>query len=127
MAENALNVPSPAQYSRFVQRLHRRYENWFDALPPGAPDRALMEQALGTLQSRGLDLSAALRVLRQAVMERIIVLDCEQQAPLAVVTKAVTELAELALTVPAPRCAPNSTAGMVRLKALPARKSSSGS
>ncbi len=97
MAENALNVPSPAQYSRFVQRLHRRYENWFDALPPGAPDRALMEQALGTLQSRGLDLSAALRVLRQLVMERIIVLDCEQQAPLAVVTKAVTELAELAL------------------------------
>ena len=97
MAENALNVPSPAQYSRFVQRLHRRYENWFDALPPGAPDLALMEQALATLQSRGLDLSASLRVLRQLVMERIITLDCEQSAPLVVVTKAVTELAELTL------------------------------
>ena len=97
MAENALNVPSPAQYSRFVQRLHRRYENWFDALPPGAPDLALMKQALATLQSRGLDLSASLRVLRQLVMERIITLDCEQSAPLAIVTKAVTELAELTL------------------------------
>ena len=97
MAEQALNESSPAQYSRFVQRLHRRYENWFDALPPGAPDRALMEQALSTLQSRGLDLSASLRVLRQLVMERIITLDCEQSAPLSIVTKAVTELAEIAL------------------------------
>ncbi|QXZ08655.1 bifunctional [glutamate--ammonia ligase]-adenylyl-L-tyrosine phosphorylase/[glutamate--ammonia-ligase] adenylyltransferase [Comamonas sp. Y33R10-2] len=97
MADNALNVSSPAQYSRFVQRLHRRYENWFDALPPGAPDRALMEQALTTLQSRGLDLSAALRVLRQLVMDRIIALDCEQSAPLSIVTRAVTELAEIAL------------------------------
>ena len=97
MAEQALNESSPAQYSRFVQRLHRRYENWFDALPPGPPDRALMEQALNTLQQRGLDLSAALRVLRQLVMERCIVLDCEQSAPLSIVVKAVTELAELAL------------------------------
>ena len=97
MAENALNVSSPAQYSRFVQRLHRRYENWFDALPLGAPVRPLMEQALATLQSRGLDLPAALRVLRQLVMDRIIALDCEQGAPLSVVTRAVTELAELAL------------------------------
>lgn len=96
MAEQALNESSPAQYSRFVQRLHRRYENWFDALPPGPPDRALMEQALNTLQQRGLDLSAALRVLRQLVMERCIVLDCEQSAPLSIVVKAVTELAELA-------------------------------
>ena len=97
MAENTLNASSPAQYSRFVQRLHRRYEDWFDVLPPGPPDRALMERALATLQARELDLSASLRVLRQLVMERLIVLDCEQAAPLSVVTKAVTELAELAL------------------------------
>ena len=97
MAENTLNASSPAQYSRFVQRLHRRYEDWFDVLPPGPPDRVLMERALATLQARELDLSASLRVLRQLVMERLIVLDCEQAAPLSVVTKAVTELAELAL------------------------------
>jgi [glutamine synthetase] adenylyltransferase / [glutamine synthetase]-adenylyl-L-tyrosine phosphorylase len=40
---------------------------------------------------------AGLRVLRQVVMERLVVLDCEQGAPLAEVTRAVTELAELAL------------------------------
>src|SRR5690606_30513148 len=39
----------------------------------------------------------ALRVLRQLVMERLVVLDCEQQAPLADITRAVTELAEIAL------------------------------
>lgn len=97
MADNALNISSLAQYSRFQQRLHRRYENWFDALPPGAPDKALMEQALATLAQRGLDLSSSLRVLRQLVMDRLITLDCEQSATLSVVTKAVTELAELAL------------------------------
>lgn len=97
MADNAVNVSSSARYSRFYQRLHRRYDSWFDVLPPGAPDKALMEQALAGLQQRGLDLPASLRVLRQLVVERAMVLDCEQQAPLDVVTRAVTELAELAL------------------------------
>ena len=56
-----------------------------------------MAQTLAALRERGLELGAALRVLRQLVMERLVVLDCEQQAPLATVTHAVTELAELAL------------------------------
>nr|WP_275405890.1 hypothetical protein [Delftia lacustris] len=92
-----MNVPAQAAYSRFHQRLHRRYGDELSLLPPGPPERASMEQALAALLERGLDLSAALRVLRQLVMERTMVLDCEQQAPLAVVTRAVTELAELAL------------------------------
>ncbi len=97
MADTALNVPAQAAYSRFHQRLHRRYGDELSLLPPGPPERASMEQALSALLERGLDLSAALRVLRQLVMERTMVLDCEQQAPLAVVTRAVTEPAELAL------------------------------
>lgn len=36
-------------------------------------------------------------MLRQLVMERLIQLDCEAQTPLADITRAVTELAELAL------------------------------
>lgn len=56
-----------------------------------------MAQTLAALREQGLELGAALRVLRQLVMERLVVLDCEQQAPLATVTRAVTELAELAL------------------------------
>ena len=56
-----------------------------------------MEAALQQLQQQGLDLSACLRVLRQLVMERLVVLDCEQRVDLEVVTRAMTELAELAL------------------------------
>lgn len=86
-----------AEHSRYVQRIRRRYAGELDLLPPGAPDHAVMTAALAALRERGLDLGAALRVLRQLVMERLVVLDCEQGAPLATVTRAVTDLAELAL------------------------------
>lgn len=56
-----------------------------------------MLSCLQELQGRGLPGPAALRVLRQLVMERLAVLDCEAGAPLSEVTRAVTELAELAL------------------------------
>ena len=62
-----------------------------------------MESTLLALRAQGLDTSAALRVLRQLVMERLAVLDCDgppaEQAALNVVTCAMTELAELALDV----------------------------
>ena len=86
-----------AEYSRLVQRLRRRYAPMLSALPPGPPVRDTMEQALAELLPQLGELGAALRVLRQLVIERLVVLDCEQQAPLEVVTRAVTELAELAL------------------------------
>ena len=82
-----------------MQRLRRRYETQLPLLPAGAPLRASLQQALGALQAQGFDTSAALRMLRQLVMERLIQLDCDQQAALQVVTRAVTELAELALDV----------------------------
>ncbi len=84
-------------HSRFVQRLRRRYADQLHLLPPGAPVRATMEATLATLRATGLDTGAALRSLRQLVMERLVVLDCDAQAPLDVVTRAVTELAEIAL------------------------------
>lgn len=86
-----------ADHSRFVQRVRRRYENELDCLPAGVPTRATMAQCLSYLRERGLLLPAALRALRQLVMERLVVLDCEQGAALGDVTRAVTELAELAL------------------------------
>jgi glutamate-ammonia-ligase adenylyltransferase len=86
-----------AAYSRFVQRVRRRYASELDCLPPGAPVHASMQACLAQLLERGLAMPAALRVLRQLVLERLVVLDCEQEAPLQVVTRAVTELAELAL------------------------------
>ena len=84
-------------HSRFYQRLHRRYADELALFPAGVPVRALMEQALLALGRQGLDLSAALRVLRQLVLERLVQLDCAQQAPLTAVMQAMTELAELAL------------------------------
>jgi len=86
-----------ASHSRFHQRLQRRYADEFSVLPPGAPTRATMAEALAALRARGHDTGAALRILRQVVMERLMRLDCEQGAPLSDITRATTELAELAL------------------------------
>ena len=86
-----------AEHSRFYQRLHRRYGNDLALLPPGPPVLATMEQAYDALRERGCDTGTALRVVRQLVMERLIQLDCDAAAPLPDITRAVTELAELAL------------------------------
>ena len=98
---NALPELTPpdrrAEHSRFVQRVRRRYPDELGCLPPGEPVRATMQATLSVLVQRGLPMPAALRVLRQLVLERLVVLDCEQGASLQAVTRAVTELAEIAL------------------------------
>ena len=86
-----------SDYSRFVQRIRRRYGAQMHLLPGGAPLFENMQTAFQALRAEGLTIGAALRVLRQLVMERLVVLDCEGQAQLQVVTRAMTELAELAL------------------------------
>ena len=95
--------PTGSAYSRCVQRIRRRYAEQMVLLADGAPLRPGMQLTLDALLASGLATGAALRVLRQLVLERLVVLDCdgacESQAPLAVVTRAMTELAELALDV----------------------------
>ncbi len=87
-----------AEYSRLVQRLRRRYGDWLAQLAPGAPVAATMQGCYQWLrQTAGLDVSDALRCLRQCVIERLVVLDTEQGADLSVVTRAMTELAEFSL------------------------------
>jgi [glutamine synthetase] adenylyltransferase / [glutamine synthetase]-adenylyl-L-tyrosine phosphorylase len=88
-----------ANYSRFFQRIDRRYADFLALLAPGEPQRAAMQNTYDALHGKGLDVSAALRILRQLVMHRLIKLDCEQHAALSVVTRAVTDLAELALEI----------------------------
>ena len=90
-------APALAEHSRFVQRIRRRYADELACLPPGAPTHATLQPALAKLRERGHDVPSALRVLRQLVLERLAVLDCEQQTPLIVITRSMTELAELAL------------------------------
>ena len=86
-----------SDYSRFQQRLQRRYQPQLALLPAGAPVRAHMEQAFAILSQGGASLSDGLRIVRQLVMHRLMQLDCDTQAPLQVVTTGVTELAEWAL------------------------------
>jgi len=90
-----------ADHSRFVQRIRRRYGPELSLLPPGAPTGETMRTCLARLRQAGQpghgDLGAALRILRQLVIERLVTLDCEQGAPLEVVTHGMTELAEIAL------------------------------
>ena len=105
-----------ADYSRFSQRIRRRYNNWLALLPPGPPHKQAMETTLAALLGEGLKLGAALRVLRQLVIERLVVMDCgtyteptaaapntienhrsADEPTLNRVTQAMTELAELAL------------------------------
>ena len=86
-----------AVHSRFVQRLRRRYAAELHLLAPGAPVREHMAATYAALRTRGDSAADALRIVRQLVMERLVTIDCEQQAPLDQVTQAVTELAEFAL------------------------------
>jgi glutamate-ammonia-ligase adenylyltransferase len=92
-------MPPLSAHSRFVQRLRRRYADELSLLPPGEPLRPAMAQAYERLRARGDSAADALRIVRQLVMERLVVLDCDAGAPLAVVTTAVTQLAEFALDI----------------------------
>ena len=92
------SLPNLSTYSRFVQRLRRRYENELHLLPAGAPVLATMQTCFQALRQTH-SCSDALRMLRQLVMERLVVLDCDQDASLDVVTHAVTTLGEFTLDI----------------------------
>ena len=86
-----------AEGSRLVQRLRRRYAAHLLQLPAGTPNPEMLARCFSSLQIEWSDPADALRVLRQLVMERLVVLDCEQQAPLQTVTQTMTWLAEFSL------------------------------
>ena len=86
-----------AEGSRLVQRLRRRYTAHLLQLPAGTPNPEMLARCFSSLQIEWPDPADALRVLRQLVMERLVVLDCEQQAPLQTVTQTMTWLAEFSL------------------------------
>jgi len=92
------SLPHLSAYSRLVQRLRRRYANELHLLPEGAPVLATMQACFEALR-RTHNCADALRMLRQLVMERLVVLDCEQGASLDVITHAVTKLGELTLDI----------------------------
>ncbi|MEJ6021496.1 bifunctional [glutamate--ammonia ligase]-adenylyl-L-tyrosine phosphorylase/[glutamate--ammonia-ligase] adenylyltransferase [Ramlibacter sp. PS4R-6] len=88
-----------SDHSRFAQRLRRRYAGELALLPPGPPVHDTLRRCYDSLRTAGHEPGTALRILRQLAMERLIALDCDEGAPLATVTRAVTELAEFALDI----------------------------
>jgi glutamate-ammonia-ligase adenylyltransferase len=84
-------------HARYGQRVRRRYEGQLQMLAAGVPETARMHETYQGLRAQGLDTAAALRTLRQLVLERLLCLDCDEGVPLPVITQAMTELAEFAL------------------------------
>ncbi|MDE2417107.1 MAG: bifunctional [glutamate--ammonia ligase]-adenylyl-L-tyrosine phosphorylase/[glutamate--ammonia-ligase] adenylyltransferase [Burkholderiales bacterium] len=94
------NATAPlARASRFVQRIHRRYETQLLLLPPGAPMHGEMQIAYDALRATGASIADALRTTRQLVLERLACLDCDEGAALQTVTSTMTALAEWALDI----------------------------
>jgi glutamate-ammonia-ligase adenylyltransferase len=89
--------PATADHSRYVQRVRRVRRADLALLTAGPPTRASMQATLDAWLVRGRTLASALRLTRQLVMERLVVLDVEAQADVEVVTRAMTELAEVTL------------------------------
>ena len=93
------NPPAAADHSRFVQRVRRRHAAELPLLAPGLPDARTVCALVARLQAGGRSLPAALRAVRQLVLERLAVLDIEQAASLQDVTATMTTLAEATLEI----------------------------
>jgi glutamate-ammonia-ligase adenylyltransferase len=93
----ASSAAAVSEHSRFAQRVRRRYAELLPLLQPGLPDRSAMQSLSDALIVRGMDLASAMRATRQMVLERLLVLDCEQDCGLAHVTASMTALAEWSL------------------------------
>jgi glutamate-ammonia-ligase adenylyltransferase len=95
--------PKKATYSRFRQRLERRYAELWAILPWGVPHRENMQTVFDLVCTHNptwqADPGAALRIVRQWVLAQLMDLDCDQQAPLETITLCMTHLAEFALDV----------------------------
>jgi glutamate-ammonia-ligase adenylyltransferase len=86
-----------AEHSRFVQRVRRRYPSELGLVAAGLPDQTTIGLLIERLQRDGAQLAAALRIARQLTLERLAVLDIEEGASVAEITRAMTDLAETTL------------------------------
>ena len=102
-------LTTASDYSRFAQRIRRRYAGQLELLPAGEPVRASMQAAYEALQPLEKDIGVRLRILRQLVLERLVVLDCDHAAPTLATACASLHLAgrrspEASLLVPVQTC-----------------------
>ncbi|CAK7043784.1 bifunctional [glutamate--ammonia ligase]-adenylyl-L-tyrosine phosphorylase/[glutamate--ammonia-ligase] adenylyltransferase [Saezia sanguinis] len=92
-------IDAQADYSRFVQRIRRRYGYELGLLSPGVPNAQSIREVISKLQDAGNALPVALRIARQLVLERLVVMDVEHHVPLTDVTHTMTDLAEVMMDV----------------------------
>jgi [glutamine synthetase] adenylyltransferase / [glutamine synthetase]-adenylyl-L-tyrosine phosphorylase len=85
-----------ASFSRYATRVRRRYCEQLHWLEAGAPSALHFQDCYARLQKTHT-ISASLRIMRAVVLERLIVLDCDESASLSTVTTCMTELAQWSL------------------------------
>jgi glutamine synthetase adenylyltransferase len=85
--------------TRAIQKIERQCADWLVCLPAGELTKALLYEAWRAIleQSPERSLADRLRILRQMAFRRLYQLDCEQAAPLEVVMRAMTDLAEFCI------------------------------
>ena len=88
----------PSSFSRYASRVRRRYAAQMPQLLVGIPNTASLQNCYAALHKTH-DIGASLRITRALAMERLITLDCDNQASLATITACMTELAEWALSM----------------------------
>jgi [glutamine synthetase] adenylyltransferase / [glutamine synthetase]-adenylyl-L-tyrosine phosphorylase len=96
MSLNYSDIQNPEK-SRFVERISRRYSDYFSMVPLGRLSRSDISIFIDELQAKKLDLSAALRVARQLLLHRIIQQDCRGEVSLEEVMETLTLMAEEAI------------------------------
>ena len=94
---SALPQHQLAEGSRFVQRIRRRYADLLSLVPAGLPTHSMMQNLLAELRRQNHNPADSLRVMRNLVLERLVVLDCDYAAPLSAIVRCLTQLAEIAL------------------------------
>ncbi len=90
-------APAWSDYPRFGQRIRRRYGTELALLGQDRPGHAVYPALFARLRHDGAEVGAALRILRQVVLRRLLELDCDYRAGVREITLAMTELAEFAL------------------------------
>jgi [glutamine synthetase] adenylyltransferase / [glutamine synthetase]-adenylyl-L-tyrosine phosphorylase len=92
------SAPALSSFSRYFIRVRRRYQKQLPLLMGGTPSAESLQNCYAALR-KTYDSSASLRITRALVMERLVALDCDGQAPLSTITGCMTELAEWALAI----------------------------
>jgi glutamate-ammonia-ligase adenylyltransferase len=85
-----------SQYSRYATHVRLKYANELTLLEQGIPSTVQFTSTLCTLLTR-FSFEDALRILRHLVLERLLMLDCDQGLPLKTVMACISEFAEFAL------------------------------